>query len=742
MRLFHSLSLKGRILIIVGLACLICSATALTVSVYFKKQELYKGIIDKSNAIHLRLDAATDYVAGQGGLTAVVERMKAKYKTSKEMTKEDKEIVLKQVAIVAAMKIGAKDADKDNYEFRIFTDEPRNEGNKATPEELGIFKKFEGDSNLKDITINANGFITVYRPVRLTKEQGCFTCHGDPKESPWGNGRDILGYQMENWREGKLHGVFAIKTDISKVIKIDSDKATLSSTTILGLMIIVGGAIALFVAALMVKRPIQKLNDIAISLNNSGSQVSSTSSQMAETSEQLSQAAIEQAASLQETSSSLEEISSMVNANTENAKQSTVVSEQSLSTAERGKEVVGHMIKAIGDINSSNNSIMDQINATNKEIENITKIINEIGTKTKVINDIVFQTKLLSFNASVEAARAGEQGKGFAVVAEEVGNLASMSGAAALEISSMLEGSIKTVEGIIRDSKEKIGKLIADGKDKVEMGTRVAHECEEVLNEIVSSVASVSKMVTEISTASQEQAQGVHEITKAIAQLDQATQQNSANSTESANAAGNLSMQAEELNYIVQSLIQTVNGGASSDVKKERNFHDHDKGSPLTLKDEVEFNFDDAIKAHAAWKQKLANYIRNADGSLKHEEVCLDNKCPLGKWIYGDGMKYSHMSDFQKLKPAHAKFHKEAAEVIKKANSGIKVSEEITLGAASPFTNSSKEVATIILRLKSSINKDPIVNVPRKMPAVTAIKSESSSVSGVPSGSDSRFEDV
>lgn len=222
------------------------------------------------------------------------------------------------------------------------------------------------------------------------------------------------------------------------------------------------------------------------------------------------------------------------------------------------------MIEAIGDINTSNTGIMDQINETNKEIENIVKIINEIGTKTKVINDIVFQTKLLSFNASVEAARAGEQGKGFAVVAEEVGNLAAMSGAAALEITNMLDGSIKTVEGIVRDSKEKIGKLVLNSKEKVENGTRVAHECEEVLNEIVSSIASVSKMVAEISSASQEQAHGVHEITKAIAQLDQVTQQNTANSTESANAAGTLSGQAEALNSLVQKLVQTIEGSDSA----------------------------------------------------------------------------------------------------------------------------------------------------------------------------------
>lgn len=338
-----------------------------------------------------------------------------------------------------------------------------------------------------------------------------------------------------------------------------------------GVLVSIIFAVASFIFALIIglifsNYITRSLQAIATDLSTSGEQVSSASSQIAAASEELSQATTEQAASLQETSSSIEEISTMINANTENAKKSSVESGQSMATAERGKKVVDHMISAIGEINSSNNSIMDQINETNKEIENIVKIINEIGTKTKVINDIVFQTKLLSFNASVEAARAGEQGKGFAVVAEEVGKLASMSGAAALEISNMLDGSIKKVEEIVKDSKEKIGKLVLTGKEKVDTGTKVAQECEEVLNEIVISVASVSKMVAEIATASEEQALGVHEITKAVGQLEQVTQQNTANSAESANAGGILSNQAEMLNSLVQKLAQTIQGGEASVV--------------------------------------------------------------------------------------------------------------------------------------------------------------------------------
>lgn len=309
------------------------------------------------------------------------------------------------------------------------------------------------------------------------------------------------------------------------------------------------------------------INFIVTSLQESSEVLSSASNQIAASSEELSQATTEQAASLQETSSSIEEINSMVISNTENARQSAGASEKCLENAEKGKVVVSGMIKAIGQISTSNNNIMEQINENNKEIEDIVKLINEIGTKTKVINDIVFQTKLLSFNASVEAARAGENGKGFAVVAEEVGNLAAMSGAAAIEISTMLDTSVNRVEVIVKNSREKIGKLIAEGKISLEAGTTIANECGAVLEDIVGSVARVSGSVSEISTACQEQALGVQEVTKAIAQLDQVTQENSASSAESANAASSLSQQAINLTGLVQNLLEIVDG--KNDIPKK-----------------------------------------------------------------------------------------------------------------------------------------------------------------------------
>lgn len=349
-------------------------------------------------------------------------------------------------------------------------------------------------------------------------------------------------------------------------------KATASTINMIIMAISIFGTVAsLIVGFLLASKLSSTFNLIAQSLKGSADEVSIASVQIASSSEELSRATSEQAASLQETSSSIEEINSMILSNTESAKQSARSSGQSLVQAEKGKEVVEEMITAIEKINISNDNIMDQINESNKEIESIVKLIAEIGNKTKIINDIVFQTKLLSFNASVEAARAGENGKGFAVVAEEVGKLASMSGAAALEITTMLDSSIQKVEIIVRNSKEKVGKLVAEGKVSVEVGTRVANECGQVLKDIVDSVATVTNAVAEISTASQEQSQGVQEVTKAIAQLDQVTQENSANSATSATAAASLSKQAAALSELVADLMTTVDGQNRATTLKVEN---------------------------------------------------------------------------------------------------------------------------------------------------------------------------
>jgi methyl-accepting chemotaxis protein len=334
------------------------------------------------------------------------------------------------------------------------------------------------------------------------------------------------------------------------------------------IMMSIASVLALTFSVLFSVLVSKAFNQATSSLSENSHELNEASIKIASQSTELSESATEQAAALQETMSAVDEISAMVEKNAEAANRSKDVSENSKTAAERGREIVDQMIEAIGDIDKSNNEISQEISESNLQLAEITKLINDIGSKTKVINEIVFQTKLLSFNASVEAARAGEYGKGFSVVAEEVGNLAQMSGNAAKEISSLLDESVRKVNHIVSDSKSRVDRIIQISKSKVEVGSKVANECNEALSEILTNVASVDSLVSEIAVASQEQSAGIKEISKAVGQMEQVTQQNSSVAQSSSVAAEQLKAQSTALHALVELISSHVNGG-SQGVPKE-----------------------------------------------------------------------------------------------------------------------------------------------------------------------------
>jgi methyl-accepting chemotaxis protein len=314
---------------------------------------------------------------------------------------------------------------------------------------------------------------------------------------------------------------------------------------------------------------INSISKVAEGLKTETTKLRDVAGVSSELASKLSEATTEQAASLQETVASIDEISAMVRRNSDSATTSSQKSEHSNMIATKGKEKAGQMMDSIAAIAEGNEEIINQIEASNREFSEIVKVIQDISLKTQVINDIVFQTKLLSFNASVEAARAGENGKGFAVVAEEVGNLASMSGKAASEITEMVTNSVRKVVDIVENSKVLMDQSIRKSKEKIEVGTITSRECMKALDEIHENVSSVNEMIREISTASKEQSSGVQEINKAMSEMDQVTQSNTLIAQDSSQTAKELQSQAERLNVLVVELSRTLGHDLSREGMSE-----------------------------------------------------------------------------------------------------------------------------------------------------------------------------
>ncbi len=237
-------------------------------------------------------------------------------------------------------------------------------------------------------------------------------------------------------------------------------------------------------------------------------QIASAAGQVASASQSLAQGSSEQAASIEETSAAGREMASVTRQNAENTK----------SSAQLMNLVEEKIVEANSDLSAMETS-MHQIDTSSHKIKGILKAIEEIA----------FQTNILALNAAVEAARAGEAGMGFAVVADEVRNLAARSSNAARDTAGLIEESIaRTGEGNL-----KLGRLA---------GT---------IRSITGDATKVRVLIQEISETSGRQADGVRQVSAALAQMTQVTQQTAASSQESAAAAEQLNAQAESMRQCV-----------------------------------------------------------------------------------------------------------------------------------------------------------------------------------------------
>jgi hypothetical protein len=120
---------------------------------------------------------------------------------------------------------------------------------------------------------------------------------------------------------------------------------------------------------------------------------------------------------------------------------------------------------------------------------------------------------------------------------------------------------------------------------------------------------------------------------------------------------------------------------------------------------ETLMDFDQAIAAHSAWKSKLKAYLNKPDGSLKPADIQSDQKCLLGQWIHGEAKQWIANAAYTELKTQHAKFHVAAADLVRKADAGQSVSEELALGASSDFTRLTTAVVSAIVRMREEARK-------------------------------------
>ena len=270
------------------------------------------------------------------------------------------------------------------------------------------------------------------------------------------------------------------------------------------------------------------VSQVAGSIDNLSSVVGKVSEIVVQTqngSEQQRQQTDHVATAIAEMTSSVKDVAS-------NASSVAASAHQADENARSGQKVVGETISSI-------NTLADEIETSVNVVNQLSENVQSIGSVLDVIKSIAEQTNLLALNAAIEAARAGEQGRGFSVVADEVRTLASRT----QESTTIIESMIEKLQTQVHTAVE----VISSGQDKARTSVEKASDAGEALEEIATSVATISNMIIQIASASEQQGAVASEINQNVADISHVAEENAEASDKLASSSDKLAQLATEL---------------------------------------------------------------------------------------------------------------------------------------------------------------------------------------------------
>lgn len=344
----------------------------------------------------------------------------------------------------------------------------------------------------------------------------------------------------------------------------------------LALMTFIGTGVGLMLSQSILTGLTRNLNRLADQSADATSRIAHFSSEISLAGGGLIQNSTAQVSALEATCTAIERLVTKVNLYAEQAKQAADLAVSGSDHAQKTKDALDQLTLALKDFVLHSSEAFPKYKESEKELENIFSALRGLDEKLKVFQEFSLQAKVLSLNAAAEAARAGVQGRGFAIIADEIGHLHQNSAKAARELTCVFSECHQQIEATVHSVQGKIAALATHGHEKIEAGHQLAVQCSSAMTELAGKNSHLSSVAVGMSSAYDNESEGIAEISKTMSQLAWETRQGINHAQECVTTTQELSAQLDGMQSIVRQLVTLVKGSTLHQKRIRTNPQDNE----------------------------------------------------------------------------------------------------------------------------------------------------------------------